>query len=456
MISVSETLRAKLSVKIKSFCLLAVLIWSTVFFCGCELELASPESLITPPKSNQEKLQQKQLITSFLGREESLIVPETLDNTNAYQFLDLDEDGVEEIVAFYTNKESNFTLGFLILDQSDEQWYLRHKVIAYGTDIHYFAVRDLDEDGIAEILLGVNTGYGSQKELYLYQMQEQELTEITDGDRITYDQIALARNEAERDVLVTARMDTSVLEGSSDITVYGYQHGVMMPLYDETFTGYCGEMRYAKVSSQAEGVYLAMRHNHFVNVLLLKETEEGFAVVMEHPLPYDYEDMSSVSLFDDENNDGILEIVSLWSPELNDTTKGSEDYIQVWLQWDGEQGLQAVDAVLESHAEGYRFSVPLGWMDSLYYDFRSQDTVVWADFYYENGAMEFETVFSIAAVDQLVWDTMEHTDQMVVLGNNPTLNKIYVAEIQLEEFNGFQVDASRLISCLQIEGGERK
>ena len=28
--------------------------------CGCELELASPESLITPPKSNQEKLQQKQ------------------------------------------------------------------------------------------------------------------------------------------------------------------------------------------------------------------------------------------------------------------------------------------------------------------------------------------------------------------------------------------------------------
>ena len=198
------------------------------------------------------------------------------------------------------------------------------------------------------------------------------------------------------------------------------------------------------------------RRNHFVNVLLLKETSNGIAVVMEHPLPYDYDNMSDKRLFRDENNDGILEIISLWSPEINDSTKSYDDYIQVWLQWDGQSGLIAVDAILESYNDGYRFSVPLEWMDSLYYDFRSQDTIVWADFYAENDNMEFETVFSIAAIDQLVWDNMENTDTMVVLGNNPTKNKIYVAEIQKEEFSGFQVDASRLRSCLQIEGGERK
>ena len=51
---------------------------------------------------------------------------------------------------------------------------------------------------------------------------------------------------------------------------------------------------------------------------------------------------------------------------------------------------------------------------------------------------------------------MEQTDDMVVLGNNPTKNKIYVAEIRKEEFNGFRVNAGRLNACLQIEGGERK
>jgi len=427
-----------------------------LIFCGCNLELASPESLITPPKSNQEKLQQKQLVTSFLGREESLIMPEALNSANAYQHLDLDGDGEEEIIAFYTNKESNFMLGFLILKQSENQWFLKHKAVAYGTDIDYFSVQDLDEDGSTEILLGVSTGYGSQKELYLYQMTEQELVDIADGEHVVYDQIALAHNEQNGNVIVTARMDTSVLEGSSNITVYDYNYGTLAPVYNETFTGYCSEMRFEQVGENTEGVYLAMRHNHFVNILLLKETQDGFAVVMEHPLPYDYEEMSRIQMFRDENNDGIVEIISLWSPEINDSTKGYEEFIQVWLQWDGMEGLQAVDAILESSSDGYRFSVPLEWMDSLYYDFRSQDTIVWADFYAENDNMEFETVFSIAAIDQIVWDNMEQTGNMVVLGNNPTKNKIYVAEIRKGEFNGFRVDASRLISCLQIEGGERK
>ena len=424
--------------------------------CGCELELASPESLITPPKSNQEKLQQKQLVTSFLSREESLIVPEALNEANAYQYLDLDQDGDDELIAFYANKESNFMLGFVILDQSEDQWYLKHKAVAYGTDVHFFAVKDLDEDGILEILLGVDTGYGSLKELYLYQMTEQELVDITGEEHVTYDQITLAHNENSGNVLVTARMDTSVLEGSSNITVYDYQFGSVTPVYDETFTGYCSEMCFDNVEKDSEGVYLAMRHNHFVNILLLKETQEGVAVVMEHPLPYDYEDMRAVQLFRDENNDGVVEIVSLWSPELNDSNKGYADYIQVWLQWDGMEGLIAVDAVLENISEGYRFQVPLEWMDSLYYDFRSQDTIVWADFYSENDNMEFETVFSFAAIDQLVWDSMEKTDNMKILGNNPTKNKVYVAEIRKEEFNGFQVNDSRLNACLQIEGGERK
>lgn len=433
------------------FCLFSMLL-----LCGCDFEFVSPDSLITAPASNQEKMQQKQLITSFLGREESLIVPKDFDNTNAYQYLDLDQDGEDEILAFYANSESNFMLGFLILDQTDGQWFLSHKAIAYGTDIHYFSAQDLDRDGAMEILLGVKTGYGSQKELYVYHLDRTELVDITSDDRITYDQITLAENDQGRDVLVVARTDTTVLAGNSNIMVYEYGNQNMYTVYDETFDGYCSEMRFDRVSIDQKGVYLAMRHNHFVNVLLLKETEEGFAVLLEQPLPYDYEDMNKMKLFYDENGDGILEVGSLWAPEDNTTTKSYQDYIQVWMQWDGAEGLKAVDTVLDSFAEGYRFRVPLEWMDVLYYDFRTEDTVSWIDFYYENENLEFETVFSIAAVDQLAWKQEEMQDTVVVLGNNPTKNKIYIADIKKEEFHGFKVDASKLISCLQIEGGERK
>ncbi len=347
-------------------------------------------------------------------------------------------------------------LGFVILDQTDGQWFLSRKAIAYGTDIHYFSVQDLDRDGNMELLLGVRTGYGSQKELYLYQLNQTEMLDVTQDDRVTYDQITLAENGAGNHVIVTARMDTSVLEGSSNIVVYGYDNGQVTPVYNETFDGYCSEIHFAQISRQQQGVYLAMRHNHFVNILLLKEIDEGYAVLLEHPLPYDYEDMRDLSLFYDENSDGVLEINSLWEPETDAAGKSYRDYIQVWLQWDGADGLRAVDAVLENAADGYRFQVPLEWMDALYYDFRLENDISWVDFYYENEELEFETVFSLAAIDQLIWQEMEQSDSMVVLGNNPNKNKIYIANIQNEEFNGFAVEASRLISCLQIEGGERK
>lgn len=425
-----------------------------LLFSGCSWELVSPDSLVTAPSSNQEKLQQRQMITSFLGREESLIVPS--GSAEAYQYIDLDQDGEDEIVAFYADQESNFMLGFLVLDQNDGQWFLKHKAIAYGTGIHYFTARDLDKDGHMELLLGVRTGYGSQKELYLYHLNESEMVDITSSDRITYDQIALAHNSAQQDLLVIARTDTTILVGSSNIIVYGYQNQDIYSVYEETFDGYCSEIAFSQVGKEQDGIYLAMQHNHFVTILLLQETEEGFAALLEHTLPYDYEDLSTVTLFADENSDGILEVNSLWEPEENAPGKSYQDFIQVWLQWDGADGFQAVDAILNGAAEGYRFMVPLEWLDSLYYNFRSEDAISWIDFYYEDESLEFAPVFSLAAIDQLVWKSMEAPESVVVLGNHPTKNKIYVADLHCSTFHGFAVTASKLTACLQIEGGERK
>ena len=99
--------------------------------------------------------------------------------------------------------------------------------------------------------------------------------------------------------------------------------------------------------------------------------------------------------------------------------------------------------------------IPVAWMDALYYDFYTDGEIEWTEFYYENEERSFETIFSIAAVDQLIWQAMADnvTDSIVVLGNHPTLNKVYIANIKTNEFNEFQVNAEKLISCLQIEGG---
>ncbi|MBP3624403.1 MAG: hypothetical protein J6J05_01035 [Peptococcaceae bacterium] len=444
-----------LYLKIKKQWMILFLLCGVLFLNGCTLELPTPESLIAAPESNQELMQQKQMISEFLSKEERMIVPEINEIGTAYQYINLDEDDEKEIVVFYANKESNFVLGFMILDQREAGWQLLYKTTAYGTDIHYFSVQDLNLDGAPEFLLGVKTGYGAMKELYVYHLADSGLIDITSEDRIAYDQIVLAEPTDGQTMLVTARTDTTVLVGSSNITIYTYGNNMVYPVYNNTFDGYCSDMRFAKVNADTEGIYMAMRYNHYINMILLCETETGFTVAMEHPMPYDYEEMAGIELFGDINNDGILEVNSLWSPENNLSNRDYRDFVHVWLQWDGENGLTAISAILENRTDGYRFLIPVQWMDTLYYDFYTDGEIEWTEFYYENEERSFETVFSLAAVDQLVWQNMddEVTDSIVVLGNHPTLNKVYIANIKTELFNEFQVDAEKLISCLQIEGG---
>lgn len=423
---------------------------------GCSLEIATPESLITAPESNQELMQQKQVISRFLGKEERMIVPEENAIGKAYQYINLDDDDEKEIVVFYANKENNFILGFLILDQQDGEWNLMHKTTAYGTDIHYFSVHDLDHDNVPEFLLGVKTGYGAMKELYIYRLSENGLENITNEDHIAYDKIVLAEPEDGRPLIVTARTDTTILTGSSDITVYSYDNETIAPIYHNTFQGYCSDMKFAKIGSTTSGLYMAMRFNHYMELLLLRETEDDFSLVLEQTMPYDYEDLEEIELFGDVNNDGILEVNTLWEPENNFSGRPYQDYVRVWQQWNGNNGLQAVNMVLENRADGYYFTFPVSWKDTLYYDFYTENEIDWTEFYYENEDQRFETAFALAAVDRLVWeqyaDSAENT--IVVLGNHPTLNKVYLANIKVKEFRGFQVDASMLVSCLQIEGGE--
>lgn len=442
--------------KRKRISFLVIALLYIIIVSGCSLEIATPESLITAPESNQELMQQKQVISKFLGKEERMIVPEENAIGTAYQYINLDDDEEKEIIVFYANKENNFILGFMILDQQDGEWQLLNKTTAYGTDIHYFSVHDLDNDNVPEFLLGVKTGYGAMKELYVYHLTENGLENITNEDRIAYDQIVLAELEDDVPLIVTARTDTTVLTGSSDITVYKYNDETISPIYHNTFDGYCGDMKFAKINNDTDGLYMAMRYNHYMELLLLRKTDEDFSLVLEQPMPYDYEELDDIELFDDINNDGILEINSLWEPENNFSNKPYQDYVHVWQQWNEQNGLQAISVILESHADGYCFTMPASWKDTLYYDFYTESEIDWVEFYYENEEQQLETVFMLAAVDRLVWDkySVNAENTVVVLGNHPTLNKVYIADIKVKEFNGFQMDASTLVSCLQIEGGE--
>ena len=431
-----------------------LLIGMTFLLSGCSFNMATPESLITAPLSTQEQVQQRQMITSFLENEEVLITPTNQQMSRAYLFEDLDNDGKDEIVAFYRSKESNFVLGFMILRQSAGEWNLQHKIVAYGTDIDYFEVTDLDAQPGNELLFGVNTGYGSLKELNVYQLYNEQIIEVTKGNPVDYEQILLAEVPKEKPLLIAATMDISSLVGSSTIELYTMQNDALQIADQKVFSGYCNDLHYGRVSSTEYGLMAAMRHNHFTNILILAHEDNKLHLKMEEPLIYDEADMRNMNIFEDTNNDGVLEVCSMWMPEENNTGKNYQDYLRIWLQWDGNEELQKVNAILENNTEGYSFALDVAWLEQLYYRFNLVDNIIWTEFYLINQAGKAEEVFAIAALDQLSWEKEIEKETVIILGNSPSKNKVFLAKINEELAENLNIDSGKLISCLKIDGGK--
>lgn len=431
-----------------------LLIGWALLLAGCSFNMATPESLITAPLSTQEQVQQRQMITSFLDNEEVLITPTNQQLSRAYLFEDLDDDGEDEIVAFYRNKERNFVLGFMILRQSAGEWSLQHKVVAYGTDIDYFEVTNLDTHPGNELLFGVKTGYGSLKELNVYQMYNEQVIEVTKEEPLDYEQILLVEIPQEKPLLIAATMDISSLVGSSTIELYTMENDMLQISDQKVFSGYCNDLRYGRVSQAEYGLMAAMRHNHFTNILILTNEENKLQLKMEQPLIYDEADMQKINIFEDTNGDGVLEVCSMWMPEENNTAKNYQDYFRVWLQWDGKEKLDKVNAVLENDNDGYRFVLDIEWLEQLYYRFDLVDNIIWTEFYLLDKDGKQQEVFAIASLDQLSWEKEVDQDGIIVLGNNPSKYKVYFAKINEAQSKNMNINQSKLISCLKIDGGK--
>ena len=85
----------------KKFKLMVLCLAALLGLSGCHLELPSPDTLIASPASNEEKIQQKQIISKLLSDEDALTltVPDNMDDPSAYIVVDIDKDGEKAVAA---------------------------------------------------------------------------------------------------------------------------------------------------------------------------------------------------------------------------------------------------------------------------------------------------------------------------------------------------------------------
>lgn len=430
-----------------------------ILLSGCQFELVSPDSLIQSPLSNEEKLQQKRIITDFLSAEEALTVPANMENPTAYLVDDFDGDGQNEILFFYhSTNNASYEQNLMILKEDPDEpnsWRIAQRITESGRKIDCFETIDWDNDGRKELLFGVVSGYDEYNYLHCYQLK--------DGGgwekqwRLQYNLLTISQTRSEY-FLIIAINDNINTPISSQINVYRLNEEDMSEQYQLTIdNGSCRDIIFGRFSHQQPGIGLVMDYHEYCTAILLLKEDDGYSIVLEEPLAFDYSAETNIDIFRDINSDGVIELCYL-QPPANDESGGhtTTDYLKVWYQWQDDAGLQAVQAVFNNSSEGYEFYLPIEWLDQIEYGFSRKQGADWIDFYLKRSdSAERIELFSMASIDSYTWESIDQQqkDQMIVLGNNPNKRRIYAAVLN-ELPEDIEITASQLIACLRIDGGK--
>ncbi len=138
---------------ITTACLLLAFV---MLFSGCDtLSFTSAENLIRPPKLSGTNGELQEAFEGAVGDDEYILrYPSSGDYRSAYVKYDCDGDGNEEAFVFYSPKTEEMSVYMYMLTYSGDEWKAVGEILGDGSDVYSVEFCDLNNDGIAEILIG--------------------------------------------------------------------------------------------------------------------------------------------------------------------------------------------------------------------------------------------------------------------------------------------------------------
>lgn len=117
-------------------------------------QLDSPSDLLSPPSLSGTNLEIEQAFKNAVGSRDSytLQYPSNGDYRSAFVLKDLDLDGKDEAIVFYTLKSDETVVRINILDKINDKWESIYDEPGYGAKILAVSFDDLNQDGTLELL----------------------------------------------------------------------------------------------------------------------------------------------------------------------------------------------------------------------------------------------------------------------------------------------------------------
>ncbi len=119
---------------------------------------------VTPPAQSEENQEILEAFQNSIGQRTSyqLQFPRSGSYRNAFIKVDLDGDGQNEVLAFYTTPATESLTRINVLDKQDDKWVSVLDQEGYGAAINSVDIDDLNNDHVPEVILTWDKGFSNE------------------------------------------------------------------------------------------------------------------------------------------------------------------------------------------------------------------------------------------------------------------------------------------------------
>ena len=361
--------------------------------------LKSPEKLIVKPVSNESNLQIYNSIRRLTPLDTSFTMPQNFKEVSKINRVDLDSDGIEDIVAFKKKNNENqgtsniymyiFNMQSGQISEDDESI-----VRIPGETIKYANFIDLDNDGKKEIILHINSlGY---ENIYVYSYEDGNIKKKAEYNSsetsiklnfFDYDNdghmecLALIQSQKNYEVSICGmRLENNNIQFDKYDTSYTVESLDKVEILNGRLSNkYFGSViTYQSLRGSAVNQLIIYRNSRFEKVI---KNESNIAI---NPYNLRAEDM---------NGDGILDLPKIEEGLTNSSTK--DNIIISWYDWNGKleekkEVLTRIGQNFYSFTYNFKQVIPDILWDKIYIKVENKDNKDEYSIYYINDKSKVE------------------------------------------------------------------
>lgn len=423
---------------------------------GCDTFLfSSVDNLMRPPKiSGEVNSQLMEAFESVIGLKYSLKYPLSGEYQSPCVMYDMDNDGTEEAIIFYTPENESTSVRMAFFDYSGEKWTIVSDFKGLGNSINQISFEDIKNDGSVQVVVSwgffdtktasilsiYNVGFSEDNIINSVQLifnEPYSAMKIFDVDGSGSKEIflisSLTSNENVKKIgtLYAVRSDDTIASVSSvtmDSTVSGYSSIKLEPATENKPYRIFVDALKGDISMSTEIIYWDSKTNGLASPLLNTDTQSVTATTrsiriesrdingdglietpLQVPLPGSYTTSSSLK----------AEVSTSDSLSVNTNTPVTASvFLTKWCTFSADNKFVPVAYAAINSSDYYILNFKTEWLDKITIE-NDVENRVWT--FYEINKSDSalgDKLFSIATIPGSDWSEEKYRGYIKIAENN--------------------------------------